>query len=226
MSDEIEHPSFGKLIGGISALILAAGGLLAGGKAIRPDDLWWIGYAALGLAGVGFLAHLLEWKVVRRRRSAAEAADRDRQKAEEESQLARANEEARRQAEIHEAERAANKVECISCSVMIRLDWTIERSNGFRMCRVCLKQAKEYPPGTENIGVRRKAFLAEEIECEQCRQPRPRSVFWKTPKIEQQQVPDTCKINHVRLKEVCDICWSKLMGGTLPHVVDWAKRAF
>jgi hypothetical protein len=73
MSDEIERPSFGKWIGGIAALILTAGGLLAGGRVIRPDDLWWFAYVAIGLTGVGFLGHVLEWKIGRRRRAVTAA---------------------------------------------------------------------------------------------------------------------------------------------------------
>jgi hypothetical protein len=75
-------------------------------------------------------------------------------------------------------------------------------------------------------GAPHEAFLAEDIECERCKKPRPRSAFFKTPRVEQQKVPETSKVNHVRLPMVCDTCFTQLMGGNPPTAVHGAQRAF
>jgi hypothetical protein len=71
-----------------------------------------------------------------------------------------------------------------------------------------------------------KEFLAKDIECGRCRKPRPRSAFFKTPKIEIQKIPAMAKVNHVRLPMVCDTCLTQLMGGNPPLTGSGAENAF
>jgi hypothetical protein len=132
--------------------------------------------------------------------------------------------------ELHlvESHRAAHQKSRVKLDFELAADLVPDRLPAGSFHRETVHVASDHFSWPEDLNSEadRKTFLSEDVECERCHQPRPRSCFFMTPKIDRQKAPESSKVNHVRLPMVCDTCWTHLMGGNPPQADPRARRAF